>query len=296
MRLEDVVYSGQIPKVRIVLFLVAEIVFFIYVLVNNLKNSKNTPIDDSKSQIDMEGIKQKLKQFMGNNQEQIIGVLGKQYVINDKKNQGFCFLTDKAYYFIGNVLQKKSLFTWKSNIQHRVVASEMKGIKIKNMYPIETILFSIYTVFILYWNIKFIFILADTEAELVNTGDKVCTVTSGVGIFIYFLCIIYGVGEIFLRRKTTIDIIFTTQTMRFPVGALGKKEIKDFYKSVSYSQETISSTVTSDNGPRLESTYDQSKNTGKNKVEALAELSKLYEQGMIGQEEFEKLKEEIING
>lgn len=98
------------------------------------------------------------------------------------------------------------------------------------------------------------------------------------------------------KRKTMIDIEFTTQIMRFPVSVLGKKEIKDFYKSVSQTQETVSNVINADNSKSIERTYAEPNGKGESKVEALAELSKLYEQNIIGQEEFEKLKKEIING
>lgn len=299
MSLEQMVYNGRIPKLRIILFLIIEIVFLIYVLVKDHKDGKNEPIDDSKSKIDMERMKAGLRQFIGNNQEQIVGILGQQYITNNIKNYGFCFLTDKAYYFIGNVFQKKHYFTWKSNIQHRIVINEMKGIKIKNFCPLRTIGFALYTVYSLYWNVKFIFLGASVgyyDMETLSDFDGVCIYISMFSIVIYFFCIIYGIVNLLFKRKTMIDIEFTTQIMRFPVSVLGKKEIKDFYKSVSQTQETVSNVINADNSKSIERTYAEPNGKGESKVEALAELSKLYEQNIIGQEEFEKLKKEIING
>jgi hypothetical protein len=93
---------------------------------------------------------------------------------------------------------------------------------------------------------------------------------------------------IYAKRMTTVDLEFTDQIMCFKVNQLGKQELKTFYKAVSQVQENVNNQVGSYE-PNVNNTVNSV-----NKVESLTEISKLHNQGLITQEEFEKLKKEVM--
>ena len=90
-----------------------------------------------------------------------------------------------------------------------------------------------------------------------------------------FWVLIYGIVNFFLNTGSRINIEFTSQTFSFPVDTLGAEEIKAFY-------------MASNNFQVLPSIQEKSK------TDSLMELSKLYEQKLVSQEEFEKLKKKIM--
>lgn len=318
MNVERYLERGQLPVFWIVSFALVEIGFFIYLLITSRRDGEDVPSDDSNWRIDFEQLKYGLNKFLGNKQERIVGILGKNNVMNNNAyEKGFCFVTDRAYYFIGKVWQKKYFFSWKSNIQCRIVASEMKEIRIRTLYPWKMLLFTAYTVFNYVWNIRLIIVMILVGIRMNLSYDfeeaMMTTVFLLTGWLVVMLIpLIYGLFSIYLKRKTTIDIEFTNQTMRFPINILGKQEIKDFYKAASQIQESMAGerigtapqrTSLSGNIHTIVNSVQEtvmnknnavSNNMAPNKVQRLSELSKLYEQGMLSKEEFGKLKGEII--
>lgn len=204
----------------------------------NKKSGLNEALDDSNWHTDFEKLQTALKKYLGNEQEVIVGMLGKNNATSNESiyEKGFCFLTDKATYFIGKVWQKKSIFTWKSNIQYRIVNTEMKGIRINNLFPWHGLLFLLYTIFSLINAIiveyRLYLLMDDEEEKYIGYFFLIILI-----MFILLTYLIYGLVIVFVKRMTTIDLEFTNQIMRFQINQLGQQEIKDFYKTVSEIQE-----------------------------------------------------------
>lgn len=92
---------------------------------------------------------------------------------------------------------------------------------------------------------------------------------------------------------------FSNITIAFPIHTIGEQEAKDFYKIISRvqdherqrklliasSQNTLTDSSSSKNA--IASTYD--------KIASLKELSELYAQKLIDEQEYNKLKDQLIN-
>lgn len=273
---------------------VCTIILFMVVIGINKKKLLDKPIDDSKWNIDKVSLYNSLQKFVSNKQETIYAVLNVQNALNLLKNgiseEGFAILTDKACYFVGKVYQKKGIFTFKSNIQHRIVASEMKGVKVGSLSRLGMVIPAVISVMLsvskVKWFIKgFLF-----ESVYVNTNEELYNILLLVGFgvaFILLYLIISCFTQVFIVRRTNMCIEFSTLTVAFLISSLGAKEIKDFYKAVSNVQAMYMNSIAVVNAVN--------NINSENKVQQLSEISRLYEQGMIDEEEFNKLKAEIIN-
>ncbi len=291
---------GQVSVVcfLLVLFTVITLIFMIATRAGKIKDK---PLDDSKWQLNDESLNAVKRKHLAHKQETFEGMLGKSSVIKVvEKNsckQGFCFVTNKAYYFIGNIYQKfHGLFYRKTDIQHRINADELKGVKVERIFLFRTLLFFIISLFNLYFDIR-IDILFGEFGE--NVGATIADI--GVVIVLAFfisqiLClilIIINLINMVSKRRTILCFEFVSQTIQFPVGILGKQEIKDFYNTISRVQKIVQNDVQKDIANKNVSN-SLNVTTTSNKIEQLKELSALHEQGAIGTEEFETLKAELI--
>ena len=294
-----------------IIILITEICLLLIFIRYSKKLGKDVAIDDSAWVFDKEQIYNNLRRFLSKNQENIVALLGikhAQDIINKNSTrpQGFCMLTEKAYYFIGSVLQKKFLIHRKKNIQYRIVTGELKGVKIGHIYNVVILLFDVLWVFLLYMSIMWIqkltyYQLTDYQYSYDRYIIMKCyfnnTIMAIPIIFLAVCCLIFGIGYIFTTKRTALMLQFSSETISFPVNKLGENEIKTFYNYVSHVQE-IHNDLT--NSKDNHATTNQSNSntiqlSGVDKVERLNKLSKLYEQNLVSEEEFNKLKYEIIN-
>ncbi|MCM1220930.1 MAG: SHOCT domain-containing protein [Lachnospiraceae bacterium] len=333
----------QFKIIGLIAFPIISLAMMVYIFIDNKKKGSDAPFDDSNMIFDTDAISKKIRSFIGNNDERIISVLGIKYVQELLRNvmpsKGFCFLTDKAYYFIGDVYQKMGfIIHWKSNIQHRITADDMKGIKVEKLYSLKFFIFTCYILFRFisrsrmligvitedYSRYAWLFDFAERNEENLLIGVYVLFIV-WVGPLISLLGLVYGIANFFLTTRTLISVEFTSQTFSFPIDTLGAEEIKAFYKEAGKAQtlkkgdsqaddgnnglrsiqipsslqgrvknlsESVSKVQTGNNNKNNPRTVSSSQ--GKSKVESLTELSKLYEQKMITQEEFERLKKEVL--
>lgn len=293
-----------------VLICLIAIALIVYIAIDSHKVLNDSPLDDSQWAFDEEAIEARLKSFIGNRKEKIIGVLGKRYVAEllnkEVPSNGFCFLTDKAYYFIGDVYQKKYVINWKSNIQHRINISEMKGVKVGALYYGKLIIFTAGMVGALYYFArtiwKFTQIAYEYDRGIYNMLERsknpevllaFFMVSSVIGIIIVFIAIVYGVVNLLLTRRTRLCLEFDSQTFSFPINVMGEREIKKFYSDISKVQSTIEREIFPQTAEERQMN-ERKPVSNKSKVEALTELSALYENKLIDAEEYNKLKKEII--
>ncbi len=284
----------------IILFLICVGGFAFCIIIGKMIGG-NDPIDDKGEPTDIEKLRSFLSGHLGNKQEIIVGVLGKYNVLNDEtiRKNGLCFVTDVAYYFIGSIWQKKFIFNWKSNVQHRIVATQINGVKLKNLFPWYAL---VYLVFLVFAGYKYI----DIFKHLPQDAEY------SFGVFVFFCLIlistlffiIYSILVMIFRRNTTIDIEFGSQTFCFLINRLGRQEIKDFYSAVSSIQENVESRLTEQKREtsNFNTKTNRSVSAGErnfemridNKITALQDLTKLYEQNSITEDEFKKLKKELL--
>lgn len=264
----------------------------------NKKKLKDTPQDDSNWNINYDNLKSALRKFVTNRNEEVVAVLGKmnaQTLLNSNiNNVGFCIMSDKAFYFVGKVWQKKGIFSFKSNIQHRIPITEMKGIKVGTLHRFGMFLLGLISMFVLTGQIR-VFSWLVTHEDMIESFDAWSVVPMGRiaefgGFFatiIALVIMVYYVAQALLVKRTTVCIEMNGLTVNFLVCELGKQEIKDFYRDLSVMQNDRISATPNVNVSQV--------NVNADKVSKLTELSHLYEQGLLQQEEFERLKKEIIN-
>lgn len=278
------------------------ILLFVFVIgiIINKKKLKDTPQDDSNWNTDYDELKNALRKFVSNKNEEVVAILGKVSAIkllnSNINNVGFCILSDKAFYFVGRVYQRKGIFSFRSNIQHRIPITEMRGIKVGTIHRFEMFLFGIISAFVIIGEIK---IIADLLAYADEIGEDVVVAVAAIGsllvIPIALVMMVYYIAQALLVKRTTVCIELNGLTVNFLVCELGIQEIKDFYRDVSKMQNDRISVPQNDRISVLQSEHVSQVNIGSEKVSKLTELSHLYEQGMLQQEEFERLKSEIIN-
>lgn len=269
----------------------------IFTLVLTIKwNSKDNPIDDSSWNIDKTDLYNKLRQFISNPQEKIYAVLNIQNALNVIQNgiseEGFAILTDRACYFIGKIYEKKGIFTRKANVQHRIVVSEMKGVRVGTLSRIRMLIPYILSTALLILQVIWSIHIRGTQYNSYSDSLRVIVIWITTAMQIIMLSVsLYCFLQVFLVKRTNICIEFTSMTVAFMLSSLGAREIKDFYQAVSKVQglDIMNPVPTQTVAP-----MQNIQATG-NKVERLSELSKLFEQGMISAEEFNQLKAEVIN-
>ena len=269
------------------------------VLMFTIRASKigNNPIDDSEWQFNNKILDTIRAKFIANKQETIEGLLGKKSIIeiiskNDCKH-GFCFVTNKAYYFVGSVYQSVLGAVYhRTNVQHRINANELKGVKVKRIFLYRTLVFFLLAIAIfvldIFVEVKLFYIISNSNgAEQVSAAIFIIShIICGILIFANLFFMIF-------KRRTVLSFEFASLDLYFPVGILGKQEIKDFYQAVSKVQDILYNQPQTDT---VSSNYHNTVTSATgNKVEQLKELSVLLEQGNISAEEFESLKTEILN-
>ena len=269
----------------------------IFTLVLTIKwNSKDNPIDDSSWNIDKTDLYNKLRRFISNPQEKIYAVLNIQNALNVIQNgiseEGFAVLTDRACYFIGKVYEKRGIFTRKANVQHRIVVSEMKGVRVGTLSRIRMLIPYILSTALLILQAIWSIHIRGNQYNSYSDALFVIIIWITTAMQIIMLAVsLYCFLQVFFIKKTNICIEFTSMTVAFMLSSLGAREIKDFYQAVSTVQGLdIMNPVSTQTVAPMQNIQA----TG-NKVERLSELSKLFEQGMISAEEFNQLKAEVIN-
>ena len=288
-----------------VILILSTIVLLVLAIRQHQKVSEDKPFDDTNRQIDYDDFYSKLRKFVSNEQEKIYAVLGIENAYNLLTNgiqeKGFCILTDKAVYFIGKVYQKKLIFAFKANVQHRIIASEMKGINVGTLSHIWMLLCAVLSVIVEVSIFRYCnrMINGGMEQVALDGFHEISAILLVLGIIasivIGFFLVIYFVLHAFCLKRTNICIEFTSLTVAFLASELGRQEIKDFYKAVSDVQELNVNIVKQVPVEHTVNEVRQSAGVYTNKVTSLSELSKLYENGMLTKEEFEQLKQEVIS-
>ena len=168
----------------------------------------------------------------------------------------------------------------------------MKGIKVGTLHRYEMFIFGIISIITFINEVKiFITMLyADYNWFVYIDEDTIpfIMISSLLASAVTLIMSVYYIFQAILVKRTTVCIELNGLTIHFLVCELGKQEIKDFYREVSKMQNERISEVQND-------AIQKQMPDQPDKVKKLMNLSHLYEQGLLQREEFEKLKNEIIN-
>lgn len=260
---------------------------------------KTNAFDDSNRYIENEKIEPILMRYIGNKTEKIIGVLGKYNTIDDDtiKKKGICIVTEKAFYFIGNIYKKQSIITWKSDIRSRIPLNELREFKQEQLFPWYALVHLIYMVFVALSYVGYLI----EQFQIEEHSDYIvfiCIILIFPGIIAVLCILVASVITVYKVRGNAVELVFDNQVYCFFKGDYGERELKEFYKAMSKAQGELLTSYSENitQGQYQQSTDNQNIsniNMG-NKLGTLKELADLYEKKLITEEEYLKLKQKAL--
>ena len=95
----------------VIFIVIATYVYLILAFISVVTKKPNKPYNDATLSMDKDALTKALLKYVSSSDEQILGILGAQnaecYLETGSTKRGFCFITNKACYFIGNVYQRR---------------------------------------------------------------------------------------------------------------------------------------------------------------------------------------------
>lgn len=284
----------------VIFIVIAAYVYLILAFISVVTKKPNKPYNDATLSMDKDALTKALLKYVSSSDEQILGILGAQnaecYLETGSTKRGFCFITNKACYFIGNVYQRKGLFLFKKNIQHRIINSELKGIKVDTVSRFIDVLYACVP-FILSALGVYNFIFLDYYNIYIE-NDELLEIAAILGLLVLlpiFIFAIYFLLQIFVFKRIFVCMEFASITIAFPIYTVGELEAKEFYRVISKVQDHERKREISnipDRSPQqipatpLSATQD--------KIGSLKELSTLYAQKLINEQEYNSLKKQLL--
>ena len=283
-----------------IFIVIAAYVYLILAVISVVTKKPNKPYNDATLSMDKDALTKALLKYVSSSDEQILGILGAQnaecYLETGSTKRGFCFITNKACYFIGNVYQRKGLFLFKKNIQHRIINSELKGIKVDTVSRFIDVIYACVP-FILSALGVYNFIFLDYYNIYIE-NDELLEIAAILGLLVLlpiFIFAIYFLLQIFVFKRIFVCMEFANITSAFPIYPVGELEAKEFYRVISKMQDHERKREISnipDRSPQqipatpLSATQD--------KIGSLKELSTLYAQKLINEQEYNSLKKQLL--
>ena len=284
----------------VIFIVIAAYVYLILAFISVVTKKPNKPYNDATLSMDKDALTKALLKYVSSSDEQILGILGAQnaecYLETGSTKRGFCFITNKACYFIGNVYQRKGLFLFKKNIQHRIINSELKGIKVDTVSRFIDVIYACVP-FILSALGVYNFIFLDYYNIYIE-NDELLEIAAILGLLVLlpiFIFAIYFLLQIFVFKRIFVCMEFANITIAFPIYTVGELEAKEFYRVISKVQDHERKREISnipDRSPQqipatpLSATQD--------KIGSLKELSTLYAQKLINEQEYTSLKKQLL--
>lgn len=231
-------------------------------------DSKRDSLDDSEWNVGNDVIEENAKQFVMNEDETIIAVLGtnymEQYLKNELKIPMFCILTNCACY-----INRQEDIKYKNL---RIEIQEIKKIKKKESFNSIWFLFSVVVLLI-----GIIFMLGD------------------IPIFVLFWVLFFYGLTLFLKdRKPRLLIKSNKETFEFFETQYGKREMVNFREKIMELHEKVLMEKRLQDKKVYVEMVSQDTNKDISKIEELTKLSQLYEKNLINKEDFERLKNELL--
>lgn len=287
----------------VIFIVIATYVYLILAFISVVTKKPNKPYNDATLSMDKDALTKALLKYVSSSDEQILGILGAQnaecYLETGSTKRGFCFITNKACYFIGNVYQRKGLFLFKKNIQHRIINSELKGIKVDTVSRFIDVLFTCFP-FIYFILCIFVFRWVQSSGmydsySYYNDTMEIILIMGIFALLPIFIFAIYFLLQIFVFKRIFVCMEFANITIAFPIYTVGELEAKEFYRVISKVQDHERKREISnipDRSPQqipatpLSATQD--------KIVSLKELSTLYAQKLINEQEYNSLKKQLL--
>lgn len=287
----------------VIFIVIATYVYLILAFISVVTKKPNKPYNDATLSMDKDALTKALLKYVSSSDEQILGILGAQnaecYLETGSTKRGFCFITNKACYFIGNVYQRKGLFLFKKNIQHRIINSELKGIKVDTVSRFIDVLFTCFP-FIYFILCIFVFRWVQSSGmydsySYYNDTMEIILIMGIFALLPIFIFAIYFLLQIFVFKRIFVCMEFANITIAFPIYTVGELEAKEFYRVISKVQDHERKREISnipDRSPQqipatpLSATQD--------KIGSLKELSTLYAQKLISEQEYNSLKKQLL--
>ena len=287
----------------VIFIVIATYVYLILAFISVVTKKPNKPYNDATLSMDKDALTKALLKYVSSSDEQILGILGAQnaecYLETGSTKRGFCFITNKACYFIGNVYQRKGLFLFKKNIQHRIINSELKGIKVDTVSRFIDVLFTCFP-FIYFILCIFVFRWVQSSGmydsySYYNDTMEIILIMGIFALLPIFIFAIYFLLQIFVFKRIFVCMEFANITIAFPIYTVGELEAKEFYRVISKVQDHERKREISnipDRSPQqipatpLSATQD--------KIGSLKELSTLYAQKLINEQEYNSLKKQLL--
>ena len=283
----------------VIFIVIAAYVYLILAFISVVTKKPNKPYNDATLSMDKDALTKALLKYVSSSDEQILGILAQNaecYLETGSTKRGFCFITNKACYFIGNVYQRKGLFLFKKNIQHRIINSELKGIKVDTVSRFIDVIYACVP-FILSALGVYNFIFLDYYNIYIE-NDELLEIAAILGLLVLlpiFIFAIYFLLQIFVFKRIFVCMEFANITIAFPIYTVGELEAKEFYRVISKVQDHERKREISnipDRSPQqipatpLSATQD--------KIGSLKELSTLYAQKLINEQEYNSLKKQLL--
>lgn len=220
--------------------------------------------------------------FFVSDSEYVLAELGsgyiRNYISNGSLSNGFVTVTQQRAYFNGKAYYKDYGGKFKKQVQEKVV--DLKDITGTGFTHLENI--GVLVTAIVLAVIPVLLIIFN---ESIGGYDKV-----GIAAFIFLLLSVVLFIVYALTIKNLFNIEFAGGSISFDASWYSKESVDTFMRGLRKAMSEIKDTVPT------ESVTPCKQVTAVDKSEALRECAKLKEEGIIDEEEFKKMKADIISG
>lgn len=260
----------------------------------------------------------KFKNFFMSPNEKPVAVLGNSYVENFFQNgsmrNGFAVVSDKRVYFRGN----SYYITYDAKGRRKVMRNQQsRTVDLKDItgsgtdsyadvrWKIGGIVYSV--VVLLFFIFSILSILASITANTANTAATATTeinvniiVLILVRILVLFVFLLPAILCFFMYKRSQVSLV----TIQYAGGEIGfdknwftQQEIELFQKEIRLAKDKAieaSENAVADKLQEAVSNIAYPAPSSDSKADELSKLADLLQRGVITQEEFEKMKKELI--
>lgn len=263
------------------LCMVYEIFVLIRFITGNVNNSNYLISDIETISQPNEEVSSNIIKIFVDTTEKYVSSLGNNYIINyissGNISSGFAVISNKRVYFRGDCYYKEFGRLKKSYEERTVDLKDVTGTGFSSKNPVGLLFAGIITGLI-----------------------SIVSMFVGEVFFILVLLTISLLTGYFMKRKTLFEIDFSGGKICFDVNIYGRSEVNDFQKQLRRAKDSYlknrEKEMSRFSNIINEGSLEKSSQaiTKENKADEIRKYAELFQNGFITQEEFEKLKKEII--
>jgi len=244
------------------------------------------------STVTAKGYDEKFKDFFMSPNERLITMLGNSYIENFFHNgsvkNGFAVVSDKRIYFRGkryDVYDDGSVI--KTYNSRTVDLTDVTGTGFdyygdKGWLPVAAVTFVLGI---------FLFVFA---AALITVKNPFASIVAAILIFLGLFMPVYCIYQYFKSKLSLITIQYAGGQIGFNITWFPEQEIELFQKQLRLAKDKAIETNETLSARRLQETLTPVPKSVSSTAEELSKLADLLSKGLITQEEFEKMKKELI--